>query len=123
MCISVSLRPCSLQREFQDSQDWYTEKPYLKKPNQPNNQTTSFFICMCVLPASVSEEQAPAQCPQWLEAGIGSSGIAATYGCEPPCPCWEANLGLLQEKQVPLTTEPSLHPLILFNFIFEQSPR
>ena len=28
--------------------------------------------------------------------------------CEPPCGCWELNLGPLEEQQVLLTTEPSL---------------
>jgi hypothetical protein len=35
-----------------------------------------------------------------------------TNGCEPPCNCWELNSGPLEEQEVFLTTEPSLHPLI-----------
>ena len=31
-----------------------------------------------------------------------------TDGCEPPCGCWELNLGPLEEQAVLLTTEPSL---------------
>jgi hypothetical protein len=34
-----------------------------------------------------------------------------TDGCEPPCGCWELNLGPLEEVLVLLTTEPSLQPL------------
>jgi hypothetical protein len=30
--------------------------------------------------------------------------------CEPLCGCGEVNLGPLQEQQVLLTVEPSLHP-------------
>jgi hypothetical protein len=32
-----------------------------------------------------------------------------TDGCEPPCGCWELNLGLLEEQPVFLYTEPSHH--------------
>ena len=31
-------------------------------------------------------------------------------GCEPPCGCWELNLGPLEEQSVLLTAEPSLQP-------------
>ena len=41
---------------------------------------------------------------------VGSSGTEGTDNCEPPCGGWELNLGLLQEQQVLLTTEPSLRP-------------
>lgn len=34
-----------------------------------------------------------------------------TYGCEPPCGCWDLNSGLLEEQSVLLTTEPSLQPV------------
>jgi hypothetical protein len=30
--------------------------------------------------------------------------------CEPPCRCWEPNPGPLKERQMLLTTEPSLQP-------------
>ena len=33
-----------------------------------------------------------------------------TDGCEPPCGCWELNLGPLEEQSVLLTAEPSLQP-------------
>ena len=42
MCISVSLRPCSLQREFQDSQDCYTEKPCLGKKKRQRLKVTNY---------------------------------------------------------------------------------
>jgi hypothetical protein len=29
-------------------------------------------------------------------------------GCEPPCSCWDLNLGSLEEQSVLLTTESSL---------------
>ena len=35
-----------------------------------------------------------------------------TDGCEPPCGCWELNLGPLEEQTVLLTTESSLQPQI-----------
>ena len=31
-------------------------------------------------------------------------------GCEPPCGCWDLNLGSLEEQSVLLTAEPSLQP-------------
>jgi hypothetical protein len=45
-----------------------------------------------------------------------------TDGCEPPCCCWDLNLGLLEEWSVLLTTEPSLKPkffcFVLFFCLF-----
>jgi len=43
-----------------------------------------------------------------------------TDGCEPPCGCWELNLGPLEEQSVLLTAEPSLQPLG-FHFNVTQS--
>lgn len=34
----------------------------------------------------------------------------AQHGCEPPCECYELDLGPLQEDQVLLTTEPLSSP-------------
>jgi hypothetical protein len=31
-------------------------------------------------------------------------------GCEPPCGCWELNLGFLEEQPALLIAEPSLQP-------------
>ena len=44
----------------------------------------------------------------------------STGGCEPPCRCWELNLGSLEEQSVLLTTEPSLQPssLVVVVFVF-----
>lgn len=39
------------------------------------------------------------------------SGTRITGGCELPRGCWELNLGLLQEHQMALTTEPTLQPV------------
>jgi hypothetical protein len=39
----------------------------------------------------------------------GSLGDVLTDSCEPPCGCWESNLGLLEEQSMTSTTEPSLH--------------
>jgi hypothetical protein len=39
--------------------------------------------------------------------------------CEPPCRCWELNLGLLEEQLPSLTAEPPLQPEIkILTFIF-----
>jgi hypothetical protein len=35
-------------------------------------------------------------------------------GCEPPCGCWDLNLGPSEEQLVLLTTEPSLQPTKCF---------
>jgi hypothetical protein len=37
-------------------------------------------------------------------------GGSSTDGCEPPCGCWELNLGPLEEQSVLLNTEPPLQP-------------
>ena len=55
-----------------------------------------------------------ARWPQRSEKGVGSSGTGVTDGCEPPCKCWELNLGPLQEQQVFLTTKLSLESHLLF---------
>lgn len=38
--------------------------------------------------------------------------LESPSSCEPPCGCWQSNLGPLQEQPV-LNTKPSLQPLIL----------
>lgn len=51
---------------------------------------------------------ARAKCPQRSEEGVLFSGAWGVDGCEPPCVCWESNLGPLQEQQVPyLLTHPN----------------
>ena len=46
--------------------------------------------------------------PAEARRGAGSPGTGATGGCEPPCRCWEPNLGPLQEQPVLLPAEPPL---------------
>ena len=45
-----------------------------------------------------------------------------TGGCEPPCGCWDLNLGSSEEQSVLLSAEPSLQPtvgvLYLLSFFF-----
>jgi hypothetical protein len=49
----------------------------------------------------------------------GRHRIPMTDGCEPPCGCWELNLGPLEEQSVLLITEPSLQPQgALFFFLY-----
>jgi hypothetical protein len=38
-----------------------------------------------------------------------------TDGCEPPCGCWDLNLGPLEEQSVLLTPEPYLQPILIFD--------
>lgn len=38
---------------------------------------------------------------------VGFPGTIVIDGYEPPCGDWKPNLGPLQDRQVPLTTEPS----------------
>lgn len=40
--------------------------------------------------------------------------LEITHTCEALCECWEPNSGLLKELPVPLTTEPSLQPIIVY---------
>jgi hypothetical protein len=40
---------------------------------------------------------------------MGSSGAGVNDGCEPPCGCWELNLGPLEDQSLLLTTEPPPH--------------
>ena len=48
------------------------------------------------------------QYPQWPEEGIRPIVTEATGSGEPPCGCWELNLGSQQEQQVLLASEPPL---------------
>ena len=43
-----------------------------------------------------------------MYAGQKRAPDLITDGCEPPCGCWELDLGPLEEQSVLLTTEPSL---------------
>jgi hypothetical protein len=44
----------------------------------------------------------------------GFPGSGVTDRWEPPCGCWELNLGSLEQQTVFLTTEPSFQPLDSF---------
>jgi len=44
------------------------------------------------------------------EKGIRFHRTTVIDGCEPPCGCWELNLGPLEKQSVLLTPEPSLQP-------------
>ena len=43
-------------------------------------------------------------------AGVRAPGTGATDSCELPCGCWELNSDPLEDRIVPLTTEPFLQP-------------
>ena len=45
------------------------------------------------------------------EESVGTPVTGITHICEPPCACWESNLGPVEEQPVLLTAEPSLQPL------------
>lgn len=50
------------------------------------------------------------QCLGRPEYGVRLPGIEVTDGCEPLCGFWGQNLGLLQDQEALLTTEPSAQP-------------
>ena len=57
------------------------------------------------------------ECPVGMHAYMTEEGIrqkraseALIDGCEPPCGCWELNLGPPEEQPMFLSTEQSLHP-------------
>ena len=66
---------------------------------------------MC-LPPCMYVHRMHAWCLWKKEEAIKATRTGDTDGCEPPCGCWEMNLGPLQEPQVLLTAEPFLQPLI-----------
>lgn len=53
---------------------------------------------MNVLSTCVSIYHRHAWCLWKTKEGIRSPGAGVTEGCEPPCGCWEQNLGLLESK-------------------------
>jgi|UPI0000F51322 hypothetical protein len=57
----------------------------------------SKYICMNVLPASVSVEHAHDWCPWNPEKNIGSFGTGVVDGCDLLCGFWDLNLGPLEE--------------------------
>jgi hypothetical protein len=46
----------------------------------------------------------------WLQTHQKRAPDPITDGCEPPCGCWELNLGPSEEQSVLLLTEPSHQP-------------
>jgi hypothetical protein len=52
------------------------------------------FMCAGTLSVCMSVYRIPAECPRRPEA-VGSFGTRVRDGCEPPCGCWELNLGPL----------------------------
>ena len=50
--------------------------------------------------------------PVCTPAGQKRAPDLITYGCEPPCDCWELNSGPLEQQPVLLTSEPSLQSLV-----------
>ena len=67
-----------------------------------------FHSFCCIYSTSVHHMHAWRLCG--TEEGIRSSGTTPRDGCEPPHGCWEPHSGPLQEQQVLLPAEPSLHP-------------
>jgi hypothetical protein len=70
------------------------------------NNISLFLVCLgskvyTTIPASEST----------VPAGQKRALDPITDGCEPPCGCWESNLGPLEEHPVLLVSEPSLQPL------------
>jgi hypothetical protein len=48
--------------------------------------------------------------PKRIREGNKSFGTGVTDSCEPPCVCWELNLGPLKEQSVLLTTSLAPEP-------------
>ena len=67
-------------------------------------------MCVGVLLACKPVYHMHAWCFWKPEEGIGSPGAGVTNGCEPPCGCWESNLGPPGEQPVLLTAVLSLQP-------------
>lgn len=78
---------------------------------------TFFCVCVGVLLACIC---APCVCLilGWSEYSVLSPGTRAGY--EPPCMCWESNLGSLEEWPVLFITEPSPQFLRLHIFNFHR---
>ena len=64
----------------------------------------SHSVCLCECTYAM---YLPGAC---IRQGVRPSGAEVIDGCEPPCGCWEPNLGPLQEQQVLLRAEPSPQP-------------
>lgn len=53
------------------------------------------FHFVCIVYMHVCVWTIYVQCPQTTEVGISPHGAVITDVCEPPCRCWELNLGSL----------------------------
>jgi hypothetical protein len=86
--------------------------PPLTSPFPAQWLAASIRLCICQAlsePLRRQLYQAPVSMPACIsvhhlhavplkqEEGIRVPGTVDTEGCEPPCGCWELNLGLLQE--------------------------
>jgi hypothetical protein len=67
------------------------------------------FICLSVYLFNVCECTVTS-----LQTHQNRASDRIANGFEPPCGCWELNLGPLEEQSVILTTEPSLQPYNFF---------
>lgn len=56
-----------------------------------------YFYIMYLNVFPVCEHHWYAYCFQGPEEGIRSPITGVRDGCEPPCQCWDLNIGLLQE--------------------------
>lgn len=54
-------------------------------------------MCKCILSACMSVYHVHDWCPGVPEEGVRFPGTRVTDACEPPCGCWESNIGPLEE--------------------------
>lgn len=64
------------------------------------------WLCVCLYTLLI-------QCQQRTEEDVGSPRPEVAGICEPVFGCWELNVGLLKEQQVPWTPKPSIQPPVL----------
>lgn len=76
--------------------------------------TLFFCLCECFACTYICTQLV---CLVLPEVSPGSPGIGVRDGCEPLCGCWVLNLGPLQEQQVLVTIESSLHHHIVTKFL------
>lgn len=89
---------------------WSKSKPDAFPPFYPDLLfilKSRFILCIWMFCLHVSVYHVQAWNPRRSGEGTGDPGTEVTGGFEPPCGCWELNLGLLQEN-VPLTAETPL---------------
>lgn len=78
-----------------------------------------YFMCTSALPACVSVHNMDIL-PSEARIGFRLPWESSCRQCEPPCRCWELNLGPLEGQSVLWTAEPSLQ-LPCFIFLKQQS--